>query len=329
MNRITAAGTPLGDVVGNSLYRGLTTGLNEAFVVDRATRDALIEADPASSEVLKPYVRGRDVQRWHVDYAEQYILFVPWHFPLQNDPSITGSSKKAERALKNRYPAVYAHLNSYKGDLASRNRTETGVRYEWYALQRWGSDYSEEFQRPKIISTKISIRPTFALETRGCYLGNTSYFFPTDDGYTILAFLNSSISEYYSKNIFVEKQNGYYEVQPEALKRFPIPRLTDMQQEIMREITRVVVDRSSNGLATAYLERLLNALVYEAFFPDELHAESLHFFKSLEELGYPERSGDADLVSLQASLSDVQHPMYEALFRLNGLATIRMVERRE
>ena len=31
-----------------------------------------------------------------------------------------------------------------------RNKTETGVRYEWYALQRWGADYWEEFERPKL-----------------------------------------------------------------------------------------------------------------------------------------------------------------------------------
>ena len=326
MNRIVSAGVPLGDLIGNSLYRGLTTGLNEAFVVDRVTRDALIEQHPSSEEVLKPYIRGRDVQRWHVDFAEQYILFVPWHFPLQDDPTITGNSERAEKSLKTRYPAIYAHLNSFRKELASRNKTETGIRYEWYALQRWGSDYSVEFQRPKIISTKISIRPTFALETNGAYLGNTSYFFPTDDAYVMLAFLNSSISEYYSKSVFVEKQNGYYEVQPEALRKFPIPQLSRMQKETIDGIARAVVSLSSEGSNAAHLERLLNALVFESFFPDELHAEGLSFFDLVATSGYKQYADEQRYIELQRMLSDVQHPLYEPLFRLNGLAIVRMIE---
>ncbi|MFQ3619037.1 MAG: Eco57I restriction-modification methylase domain-containing protein, partial [Cyanobacteriota bacterium] len=62
LEKLREAGTPLGEYVNKvnkRSYRGILTGLNEAFVVDRATRDALIAAHPSSAEVLKPFVRGR------------------------------------------------------------------------------------------------------------------------------------------------------------------------------------------------------------------------------------------------------------------------------
>ena len=67
LERIRAAGIPLGEYVKGRFYRGIMTGLNEAFVVDRATRDRLIAEHPSSAEVLKPFLRGRDVKRWRVD----------------------------------------------------------------------------------------------------------------------------------------------------------------------------------------------------------------------------------------------------------------------
>ena len=57
--RLRAAGTPLGEWCGGRFYRGILTGLNEAFVIDGAKRAELIAADPRSAEIIKPFLRGR------------------------------------------------------------------------------------------------------------------------------------------------------------------------------------------------------------------------------------------------------------------------------
>ena len=64
LERIRAAGVPLGEYVKGRIYSGIKTGLNEAFVVDGTTRDRLVAEHPSSAEVLKPFLRGRDVKRW-------------------------------------------------------------------------------------------------------------------------------------------------------------------------------------------------------------------------------------------------------------------------
>jgi len=66
MEKLRRSGTPLGEYVGERFYYGIKTGLNEAFVIDQATRDRLVAADPRSAEIIKPWLRGRDLKRWRV-----------------------------------------------------------------------------------------------------------------------------------------------------------------------------------------------------------------------------------------------------------------------
>lgn len=72
------------------------------------------------------------------------------HFPLHLDETIQGASEKAEVAFKEQYPSVYEHMLSYKEPLSKRNKSETGIRYEWYVLQRWGAKYLEDFLNQKL-----------------------------------------------------------------------------------------------------------------------------------------------------------------------------------
>ena len=153
--KIASNGVPLKDW-GLSINRGILTGYNDAFIISTEKKDELISTDPKSADLIRPILRGRDIKRYHYSFADLWLIFVPWHFPLQNDESITGVSVKAEQLFQEQYPAVYKHLLSYKKQLSERNKAETGIRYEWYALQRWGAKYWNEFFKQKIVYREIS-----------------------------------------------------------------------------------------------------------------------------------------------------------------------------
>ena len=57
-------GKPLKDWDIN-IYRGIVTGCNEAFIIDDAKREQLIEQDPMSAEIIKPLLRGKDIKRYY------------------------------------------------------------------------------------------------------------------------------------------------------------------------------------------------------------------------------------------------------------------------
>ncbi|MDO8803044.1 MAG: Eco57I restriction-modification methylase domain-containing protein, partial [Elusimicrobiota bacterium] len=178
--KLRKAGKPLGEYVNGRFYRGILTGLNEAFVVDRVTRDRLIAEHKSSADVLKPFLRGRDVKRWQARPQDLWLMFIPWHFPLHQDNAITGASKKAETEFKRLYPAIYRHLFGFKEALSARNAVETGIRYEWYALQRWGAEYWREFEQSKIIIPAITDAVNYASDTEGYFSNDKTSLCITD-----------------------------------------------------------------------------------------------------------------------------------------------------
>ena len=56
LEKLQKSGEALGKYVEGRFYYGIKTGLNEAYVVDRHTRDRLIKDDPNCAELFKlPY----------------------------------------------------------------------------------------------------------------------------------------------------------------------------------------------------------------------------------------------------------------------------------
>lgn len=221
LEKLQHAGKPLGEYVKERFYRGIVTGLNEAFVVDRLTRDRLIKEDKSSSEVLKPFLRGRDVKRWVVEPQDLWLLYIPWHFPLQQDSSIQGVSLKAEKEFQKKYPAIYEHLLRFKKELSARNKTETGVRYEWYALQRWGAEYWQEFEQPKIVYPNICKRNEFAWDDNGYYTNQKAFIIPGASLH-LFGILNSSLVMWLFTKRLAKLQGDFYEPSTIFMEKFPI-----------------------------------------------------------------------------------------------------------
>jgi hypothetical protein len=221
LKKLQSAGRPLEEYVMGQIYRGVVTGFNEAYVIDGKTRQRLIEEDPKSADVIKPYLIGKDIQRYGILHCEKYLIYIPWHFPLQSDSSITGASKKAEIEFKNKYPAIFNHLLKFKSQLENRNTTETGVRYEWYALQRFGSNYYTEFEKPKIILPAIVKNASYTFDKDNFYSNDKTSIIPKNDLY-LLGLLNSKALDFVIHSISSTKQGGYFEYKPMYVSKLPI-----------------------------------------------------------------------------------------------------------
>ena len=109
--KIEAVGVPLKDWDIN-IYRGVLTGYNDAFIISTEKRNEILancqteEERSKTAELIRPILRGRDIKKYGYDWANLWLIYLPWHFPYQFDSSITGASEKAEKAFKEQYPAV-------------------------------------------------------------------------------------------------------------------------------------------------------------------------------------------------------------------------------
>ena len=153
------------------VYRGILTGYNDAFIISTQKREELLsqcstdEEREKTAEIIRPILRGRDIGRYSDSWAGLWLIWIPWHFPYHFDNSIQGASKEAEDAFKSGYPTLYDHLSEYKNELSARNKAETGIRYEWYALQRWGANYWDDLTKTKIVWIELSDESKFTLCT--------------------------------------------------------------------------------------------------------------------------------------------------------------------
>ena len=203
--KIESVGTPLKDWDIQINY-GIKTGCNEAFIISTEKRDEILsncqteDERQRTAELIRPILRGRDIKRYGYEWAGLWLIFIPWHFPYQFDTSINGASEKAEKAFQEQYSSVYQHMTKHKERLSKRNKAETGIRYEWYAMQRWGAQYWEDFSKPKIIWKRVGSILRFSYVEKSCLALDSTCFATGVQLKYLCCILNSSMGHYLLKD---------------------------------------------------------------------------------------------------------------------------------
>ena len=224
-------------------------------------------ADSKSTEIIKPVLRGRDIQRYRADWAGLWLINIPWHFPLQLDSSIQGASEKAEGLFKKQYPAVYEHLLSHKAALSARNKSETGIRYEWYALQRWAANYREDFAKEKLIWMDLTERGRFSYDNSETYCANSAFVVTGPSLKYLCGVLNSSLVTWYMENTALNSGMGVTRWIPVTVERIPIPKLSVAKQRpFVQLVDRILEAKAADPDAdTDPFEWEIDRLVYDLY----------------------------------------------------------------
>ncbi|MCE7948577.1 MAG: class I SAM-dependent DNA methyltransferase [Chloroflexi bacterium CFX4] len=249
LGKLRANGTPLGEYVEGAIYRGVLTGYNEAFVIDRATRDRLIAEDPKSAQIIKPFLRGRDIKRWHAAFAEQYLIFTRRGISID------------------KYPAIKRHLLQYKDRLVPDGKGGRKVgSYQWYEIQD-NIAYYAEFEKPKIVWGNLATKPQFTQDIERFYVNapaNILVVRPNDLSY-LLGVLNSRTSQYFIDIMAAERQGGFVEYKPMYISQIPIPSAPQALRDQIGSLAQKLTKLRGQGAEAAALEAQLNALVYQAY----------------------------------------------------------------
>jgi hypothetical protein len=221
MAKIKRVGVPLAEFAGVKPLRGVLSGLTEAFVVDKATVERLLSQDPRSAEVIAPYLRGQDMNRWEADWRQLWLVVLmssgdyPW--PWKN------AGEDAEAVFQQTYPALHAHLKPFEAKL--RARQDKG-RF-WWELRSCA--YYDAFARPKIFYPDITWRSQFSLDVQGRFSNNTVYFLPTDSPW-LLTVLNSPLMWSFCWREAVHGKDEALRFFSDFVERIPIAPPTDEQR---------------------------------------------------------------------------------------------------
>ena len=312
-------GTALGDYVNGQFYRGILTGLNEAFVIDAETRAQLIAQDAKSAEIIKPFLRGRDVKRWTVNSPDLFLIFTRRGVKIEN------------------YPAIKAHLEQWRSQL------EPGVKggrkagkYKWFEVQD-NIAYWKNFETNKIILGRFMNSAVFTYDEENYFHNDALYMIPNASKFTV-AILNSAPAWWFLRQICTDLQNGYLQAFKENLFQIPIPNATESQRETIEILAEYCIALKDAKIAGAsvqlgFWEQAIDALVFELFLPDEFAASGRAAFATVQAANLPRLSSlGADATAQLHALDeyfervyDPKHSLRELVFFLDSLPSVRIM----
>ena len=201
LNKIKFGSVKLKDVIYNKIFRGVSTGKNEVFIISKEVADKLL--NEKNRKYIREVVTGKEVKRYSINFQNLYLLFIPWEYDLEFDIGI-----------KN-------YLLDHKDILSDRPEVKEG-RFNWWCLSRYGSKNSEYLFSSKIIYPRINNECNFYFDEEGKYsLSDNNFYISTNDKY-LISILNSKVIFYFMKSIASSLQGGYLDFRRPYMEKIPI-----------------------------------------------------------------------------------------------------------
>jgi adenine-specific DNA-methyltransferase len=273
--KIRKAGKPLGEYVKQKIYFGIKTGLNEAFVIDRATRDKLIREHKSSAEILKPFLRGRDVKRWRAEFSEQYLVKIE-SSENKTHPWSDKSAKDAAKIFSETYPAIYEHFQSLR-DIKLDEPDARGCRNKFEQLQNRDDQgkyfwelrscvYWHEFEKPKILYPDIYEHQSLIWDESEYFAANTCYFISTNEKW-LTGLLNSQTVEWFYATVSNKVRGGYMRALSDYMKQIPIPAASAAEQAALSGLVDGILaaKRTGDAATVTALESEIDAHVFRLY----------------------------------------------------------------
>lgn len=223
MAKIRAVGVPLSDFAGVKPYRGVVTGFNDAFLIDTATKQALVSADPKCAEIIKPFLRGQDVDRWVSDWQGLWMIFTRRGIDIEE------------------YPSVKQHLLPHRQRLEPKPRDWSGAQwpgrkggaYKWFEIQD-SIEYWRDFSSHKIFYQVIQFHPSYALDRHGMFGNDKTFFLPIDSLY-LLAVLNSPLIWWYNWRTLTHLKDEALSPMGYMMESLPVAQPTDTLRAMVEQ----------------------------------------------------------------------------------------------
>lgn len=256
LNKVKAVGEPLTEYIEGKIYYGLKTGYNEAFVIDSATKDILIARDLKSTDLIKPFLAGRDIRRYKQPTHDKWIIMIPNGWTRKCFGKLTESLAWEQLILM--YPAICDFMKSY--EVKAKARSDKGEY--WWELRP--CDYYTEFESPKIFYQEIASYSTFVYDRTGLYSNNKLFFIPTND-LALLGFLNSKLVWFYLK-ITANGLRGALALQSPYILSLPFSSVLRNNDQIIQLVNRILYLKQYVPLeSTTFLEAEIDQYIYDLY----------------------------------------------------------------
>lgn len=242
-----------------SIYRGILTGFNDAFFIDGKTREKLIAEDPKSEELIKPLLRGRDINAWYSRNDGQYLI----------NPHNGIKEKNISPVNIDQYPAIKKHLDQFIDKLVKRgDKGDTP-----YNLRNCA--YLEEFAKPKIIYPEITSLFSFTYDELGMMCNNKNYIISEKESFqslpkgtflkALLVIFNSNLVKLWIEYNCPVLNGGARNISTTYFENLRIPLENTEILSQLATLADQIITAKKNGEETTELEKRVNEIVYQLY----------------------------------------------------------------
>ena len=257
LDKMRTKGTPLGQW-NLSINMGIKTGYNDAFIIDKATRDALVAEDPRSAEIIKPILRGRDIRRYKAKWADLYLI-------------ATMPACKIDITI---YPTIMSHLLSFGRErleqagrlLVGGGRSRKKTRHAWFELQDTIA-YHREFEKPKLLWMDMAAVGRFAYSASPILCNDKGFVMTGEYLQYLCAVMNSALVLWWMEKTALTTGMGRLQWKKFTVESLPVPRINPTEQRHYIKIVRRILERKASDPAadTTEMETEIDRMVYDLY----------------------------------------------------------------
>jgi hypothetical protein len=250
-DKIEQNGTPLvnWDI---KINRGVLTGYNPAFIIDRKTKDYFIEEDPKCSEIIKPILRGRDIKRYKAEFANLWLINT--HNGYKTD-----TGKRIDYVNINNYPILKLHLDKFWTKIEPRRdqgRTPYNLR---------NCTYLNEFEKEKIVWKRIGSVIRFAHSYEGEYSLDSTVIMTGEHMKYLVGILNSKLMIRELRLNSPKTGTGDVIISVQALNPLYVHKPSSNTEELFTVIVDRILTKKEAGEDTTSEEQQIDLMVYKLY----------------------------------------------------------------
>jgi lambda repressor-like predicted transcriptional regulator len=253
------------------IYRGILTGLNEAFIITNGKRKEILdncktdEEDDErkrTEEIIKPILRGRDIKRYYYDWddsddwAGSWVIIIPAGWTNKNR-----GKQNAEEFIYEQFPSLMNHLKRFEAK--AKKRDDQGDY--WWELR--ACSYYPEFEKEKVVWAQTDQALNTVIVPKGIYLQQTCLMIISKHPIFLNFMLNSKVIQWFIRLISPNLGKKGLSLTKESVEKMPLPPITPQNENIVKQIESLVdkilkAKKQDKNANTVEWEQEIDKLVY-------------------------------------------------------------------
>jgi hypothetical protein len=249
-----------------SIYYGIKTGLNEAFIIDNEKREEILanckdEKERKRTEaIIKPILRGRDIKRYHYEWADLWVIVIPAGWTNENR-----MQEKPEIFIEKSFPTLMQYLKPFESKASQRD--DKGDY--WWELRHCA--YYSEFEKEKVVWGNISYNSQFSYVEKSIFVNAPANMIISNKVSIkfLVGVMNSKIFDREFKRIGIFLGHAY-EWKKQYIEQVKIPPIIPDNEPIVKQIEKLVdkiidIKNKNHEYDTTDLEKEIDKLIYKLY----------------------------------------------------------------